>query len=274
MDSRVPLSVQKILSEYVSLFHERIPNTLEGLYLHGSIALNAYIDGSSDIDFVGIIKRHLTEAELKILADTHRELADKYKQTGMDGCYLLWEEMGKKETERKKCLYVNEGKVGWDNHAINPVTWWILKDKGINILGPKITSFHFEVNESDLTSYVINNMNTYWSNRIKRIERYKGIAILLPNKIVDGEIQWSITGMLRQFYTLKKHDVISKVDAGKFAISYMPKRWHSIIQEAISIREGLNVRYFDSKKQRINDTLQCMKYILDYCNEAYQSQDE
>lgn len=43
MDSRVPLSVQDILSIYMSLFRDLIPEALEGLYLHGSIALNAYI---------------------------------------------------------------------------------------------------------------------------------------------------------------------------------------------------------------------------------------
>ncbi|MBT2701596.1 DUF4111 domain-containing protein [Bacillus sp. ISL-40] len=272
MDSKVPIPVQKILSEYMSLFHERIPNTLEGLYLHGSVALNAYISGSSDIDFVGILNRQLTEAELKVLSNIHSELEDKYKKTGMDGCYLLREDMGKKQTEIKKCLYVHEGKVGWSNHVTNPITWWILKDKGINIIGPKITSFHFDVDESDLVDYVLNNMNTYWLNRMKRNERYKGIVLLLPNKFVDWELQWSITGMLRQFYTLKEHDIISKVDAGKYAISHMPKRWHNIILEAISIREGLNVRYCDSKKQRINDTIHCMNYILDYCNDVYNSQ--
>ncbi|RJS50134.1 aminoglycoside adenylyltransferase domain-containing protein [Bacillus sp. PK3_68] len=266
MDQKVPTPVQNILNEYISLFHERIPNTLEGLYLHGSIALNAYIHGSSDIDFIAIVNRQLTEAEIKILSNTHRSLTNKYKKTGMDGCYLLWEDIGKKQTETKKCLYVNEGKVGWSNHEINPVTWWILKNKGISMIGPDVTSFHFDVDKSDLTDYVLNNMNTYWLNRISTMKRFERMALLLPNKFLEQELQWSITGMLRQFYTLKEHEIISKVDAGKYAINYMPDRWHNIIREAISIQEGVGVRYYNSKKRRINDTLQCMDYILNYCN--------
>ena len=129
MDSRIPIPVQNILNVYISLFHERIPNTLEGLYLHGSIALNAYINDSSDIDFIAIVNRHLTEVEVKIVSDTHRELNNKFKKTGMDGCYLLWEDIGKKQTETKKCLYVNEGKIGWSNHVVNPITWWILRQR-------------------------------------------------------------------------------------------------------------------------------------------------
>ena len=266
MDAKIPLPVQNILSVYISIFHERIPNTLEGLYLHGSIALNAYINGTSDIDFIAILNRHLSEEEVKILSDTHRELKNKFKKTGMDGCYLLWEDIGKKQTETKKCLYVNEGKISWSKHVINPITWWILRDKGISIIGPEITSFHFDVDESALADYVLNNMNSYWLNRMNTISRFKRVVLLLPNKLVDREVQWSITGMLRQFYTLREHEIISKVDAGKNAIDYMPERWHNIIKEALSIREGLNIRYCESKKQRINDTIQCMNYILDYCN--------
>lgn len=195
MDIKVPITVQKILNEYVSLFNARIPYTLEGLYLHGSIALNAYKNGSSDIDFIAIVNRHLTEEEVKKLSKIHRELINKYKKTRMDGCYLLREDIGKKKTETIKCIYVNEGRLGRSNHVINPITWWILREKGISIIGPEISSFHFEVDKSDLVDYVLKNMNTYWLNRLKTIERFNRIVHLLPNKLVDWEVQWSITGV-------------------------------------------------------------------------------
>jgi hypothetical protein len=265
MDCKVPITVQNILSEYSTLFHERIPNTLEGLYLHGSIALDAYISGSSDIDYIAIVNHLFIEEEIKILSNIHRELKNKYKKTGMDGCYLLWEDIGKKKTETKKYLYVNLGKVSRSNQ-INPVTWWILRDKGISIMGPEITSFHFDIDESALAEYVLNNMNTYWLNRMNTLARFQRIIPLLPNKLVDWQVQWCITGMLRQFYTIREHEITSKTKACKYAIQYMPESWHYIIKEAMSIREGLNIRYCDSKKQRINDTIQCMNYIINYCN--------
>ncbi|RJS59208.1 aminoglycoside adenylyltransferase domain-containing protein [Bacillus sp. PK3_68] len=62
------------------------------------------------------------------------------------------------------------------------------------------------------------------------------------------------------------YEIISKIDTGKYAINYMPERWHNIIREAISIQEGLGVRYYNSKKRRINDALQCMDYMLNCCN--------
>ncbi|MGG0208464.1 aminoglycoside adenylyltransferase domain-containing protein [Bacillus mycoides] len=266
MDSKIPIPVQNILSEYISLFHERLPKTLEGLYLHGSIALNTYINGSSDIDFISIVNRYLTKKEVKILSEIHREINNKYKRTCMDGCYLLWEDIGKRYAEEREYLSVNEGKVNWSYDVLNPITWWILKNKGINIMGPEINSFHFEVNEEILVDYVLINMNTYWLKRTNTIKRVKKVIYLIPNKLVDREIQWSITGMLRQLYTFREQDIISKIDAGKYALSIMPERFHNIIKEAINISEGVDIRYCDSKMQRVNDTIKCMDYILNYCN--------
>lgn len=266
MDSKVPIQVQSFLNEYLLLFENQIPNTLDALYLHGSIALHAYIEGSSDIDFIAVVNRSLTESDVKIISDLHEKLNQKYKKTVMDGCYLLDKDFGKKQSEIKNCLYVNEGKTKWSNDCTNPITWWILKNKGITIKGSDVTTLVFNVDESILSEYVLDNMNTYWLNRLKTIKKYKTLALLLPNKFVDMEVEWSITGMSRQFYTLRECDIVSKVDASKYAINHIPERWHNLIKEAISIREGLNIRYYKSKKQRIDDTIQFMNYILDACN--------
>ncbi|MEA0565872.1 nucleotidyltransferase domain-containing protein [Lysinibacillus irui] len=258
--------VQTILNEYLTRLNKQIPNTLEGLYLHGSIALNAYSEGSSDIDFIAVINRPLTELDVKEIANLHKALNQKYKGTVMDGCYLLVEDVGKDESEIKNCLYVNDGKIKWSNEGVNPITWWILKNKGITILGTSIDTYDFNVNDKILNDYILKNMNTYWANRLKARKKYQSMSILLPNKLIDLEVEWSITGMLRQFYTLQEREIVSKVEASKYALKKLPERWHNIIKDAISIREGSNIRYYNSKKQRINDMIQCMDYILNTSN--------
>ncbi|MFJ8513330.1 aminoglycoside adenylyltransferase domain-containing protein [Lysinibacillus xylanilyticus] len=264
MNSRVPTQVRKILNEYITLFQNKIPNTLEGFYLHGSIALDAYKNGSSDIDFIAIVNRSLTEEDVKVISNLHKEINQKYKDTGMDGSYLPVTDVGKKQSEVKSCLKVNEGKTKWGKDDINPITWWILKNKGITIIGPDIAIYNFSLDERVLGDYVLENMNSYWSNRLKKIKKYK--AFLIPNNLVDLEVEWSITGILRQFYTLQEHDIVSKVDACNYAIHHLPEEFHNIINEAINIREGSNIRFCNSKKQRIDDTIQCMTYILEHCN--------
>lgn len=270
MDSRIPVLVQNIINEYIALFHERIPNRLEGFYLHGSIAIDAFIEGTSDIDFIAIVNQQLTEKEVKLLTIIHQELKEKYRSTEMDGYFLLREDIGEKN-DTKKCLYINECKAAWVSHTSYPITWWILKNKGITVFGPDIDSFYFEIDESMLAEYVLNNMNTYWKNRIITIERYIRIAKLIPSHFVDSEIEWSITGMLRQYYTLREHEITSKIGACKYALQYLPNELHNIVNEAIRIRESQTTRYCDSKRQQLEEALQCMSYILEYCNNTFRN---
>lgn len=61
------------------MFHERLPNTLEGFYIQGSIALNAYVNDSSDIDFIAIINRRLSGEEVEVLAEIHSIIASNYQ---------------------------------------------------------------------------------------------------------------------------------------------------------------------------------------------------
>ena len=128
----IPVVIQTALNDYIALFNELLPNTLEGLYIQGSIALNAFVYDSSDIDFV--------------------------------------------------------------------------------------------------------------------------------------EIEWSVLGLLRQYYTLKEHSIISKLGAGEYGLLHMPEEWHQIIKEAINVRNGVRSEFFASDEQRIDMALKFSKYVISYCN--------
>lgn len=201
----------------------------------------------------------------------HQEI-EKTHTIAMDGCYLLQEDVGKQETvtKTKQRFYYNDGKMVKSDHITNPIMWWILKNKGLSIIGPELTSFHFAVDDQILRDYVIDNMNTYWLHRIQKNENMIVAAHLIPSNMVDMEIEWSIMGMLRQFYTLKECDITSKIDASEYALQHMPERWHPIIKEALHIRKGETIRHYPSKKQRMNDGIKCMKYIWNECNSIYQ----
>ncbi|PUB11946.1 hypothetical protein [Paenisporosarcina sp. OV554] len=73
--SEIPVLVQNVLDEYIALVNERLPNTLEGLYIQGSIALGAYVGKSSDIDFITITNRRLQEADAMVLSEIHSRIA-------------------------------------------------------------------------------------------------------------------------------------------------------------------------------------------------------
>lgn len=247
---KIPVSVQSVLNEYMTLLNERLPNTLVGLYLHGSIALNAFVENSSDIDFLTIINHRLSTSEATILYEIHQSIASSSK-IEMDGHYLLQEEIA----SQAEGLYYNGGQLQ-EGAVINPVTWWILKNNGIPVLGEEL---NIAVDIMDLLSYVFENMNTYWADRIKiEIDQ----LLILPKEVLDEEIEWSVLGILRPYYTLREHDIVSKLGAGEYALEHVPEEWHNIINEAIQIRIGSGQTIFESEKKRLNTASSFMKYIL------------
>jgi hypothetical protein len=71
---KLPLELATATSVYLRLLDERLPGRVTGLYLVGSVALDAYQPGQSDIDFVAVTDTPLSNAELYELGSLHVNL--------------------------------------------------------------------------------------------------------------------------------------------------------------------------------------------------------
>ena len=60
MSAPVPIAIQPVLHEYLALTEEKLPGFIQAFYLQGSIALDAFNERLSDIDFVAFISRTWT----------------------------------------------------------------------------------------------------------------------------------------------------------------------------------------------------------------------
>lgn len=265
--SELPTLVQKVLDEYIALVNDRLPNTLEEVYLQGSIALGAYVENSSDIDFITITNRRLLESEEIVLSEIHSKIANQNKKPEMDGVYIVRRDLGRLNLGDENYLIYNSGKLSYSSD-FDPIIWWILQTKGIKVVGTEQPVFDFDIHSKHLLSYVNINMNSYWAQRVRKMETSIIELYKLPSKEIDYEIEWTVLGLLRQFYTLKEHDIISKMGVGEYALLHLPKEWHPIIKDAITIRKGEKENIFPSDKERIDSAIRFSTYIIHYCNQV------
>ncbi len=267
--SKIPVLVQNVLDEYIALMNDRLPNILEAVYLQGSVALGAYVEIASDIDFVSITNRRLLEGDAIVLSEIHSKIANQYKNPELDGVYIVRGDLGRLNLGDENYLIYNSGKLSYGSN-FDPVIWWILKTKGIKILESERTLINFDIHLIHLISYVNENMNSYWAQRVQKMETSITELYKLPAEDIDYEIEWTVLGLLRQFYTLKEHDIISKLGAGEYALQHLPMEWHPIIKEAITIRKGEKTKIFSSDNERIITAIRFSKYIIHYCNQLKQ----
>ncbi|MDD9271865.1 nucleotidyltransferase domain-containing protein [Paenibacillus sp. GCM10023248] len=74
MTERLPKVVSIAIHRLGESLRTRIPDTVEAIYVYGSTALNAYIEGSSDIDFLVFVNRTLTPSDIQLIRDAHADI--------------------------------------------------------------------------------------------------------------------------------------------------------------------------------------------------------
>ena len=119
----------------------------------------------------------------------------------------------------------------------------------------------FEVDWDALAADTLKNLNDYWA-------RYTDDPTRIAWLLSDYGIQWTVLGVLRQFYTLKERGIISKIGAGDYGVQRLPEQWSRLIQEAINIRRG-NDSLYTFSIQRAWDAYRFLKWIIRECNAVF-----
>lgn len=259
MDQRVPLAVRELAEAYVEGLEKNLPGQIVGVYLHGSAALGAF-DAQSDVDFLVILNRKLTCEELVQLTDLHGELTDVYPFIIMEGSYVTNEDLGHSVSAP---YFDGFMMTPAGNGVVNPIMWRFIKEHGICLKGRPPEELAFHISDTELVDYVYQTMNTYWRQRVKRMAKAatQANSFALPFDL-DFEIEWTVLGILRQVYTLKKHRMTSKLGAGQYGIDTLPEAYHPIIEEAIRIRKRKEKSAFYSTKEKLHDTFQLIDYLF------------
>ncbi|MBN3545123.1 aminoglycoside adenylyltransferase domain-containing protein [Fictibacillus barbaricus] len=263
--NKIPAKVSEALDDYLKIADERLPDLLESFYLFGSISINAHQEGLSDIDFFAVVKRELTEAEVEALRQIHQEMKRKYPKPGLDGMYVRREDL-EGTNEGGRCPYFNEGKLqGYRLFHRNWIDAFQLKMYGIVVRGLPIETYSLPLDWKGLKASLIENINGYWLNWVKRCESVRSLQF--PGLFVSsGMIEWGVLGVTRLYYSIREEDITSKMGGGEYALRTVPEEYHKIIREALRIRNGNKFSLYGSIVKRRRDVLKFMNYMIKECN--------
>jgi hypothetical protein len=223
--------------------------------------------GTSDIDFIAVLRNPPSESDFKAVVASHEKVEVEIFNTNIMGSYILEKDLGKPQGQISPLLTYYNKQLNEDGTSadINPITWWILKKHGVRVYGSEL-SLNYDLDVKSLVSYVIGNLNTYWASWIDRLEQQLPLINLTDQesitKQLDEAVEWCTLGMLRQLYTLREHDIKSKVEAGYYGITTIPQQWHGLIYEAINIKRLCSDRIYSSNERRLTDLVALLRYIL------------
>src|SRR6266508_2187542 len=260
IDPRIPESVQPIIKDYSFLTEKRLVGLINAFYIVGSIALGEFNEHFSDIDFITILNRRVTAVEIEHLRKIHQTIEKDYPQWRMSGSYIQSSDLGNLGDDvRQHPHFHNSFLSPGAANGLNSVMWWELKNHGITVVGTQPRDLSYSVNWDLLITEMRENLNSYW---LSWTQHPRHMILLYSN----WGIQWSVLGVLRQFYTFRENSITTKVRAAEYALGCLPLQWHPLIQEAINIRQRKTYSAYHFRFGRMVEVVKFLKYIIQTCN--------
>ncbi|MGW4848342.1 aminoglycoside adenylyltransferase domain-containing protein [Nocardia brasiliensis] len=232
----VPPLVAQTIDSCLALVDAEAPGLIEGLYLEGSVALDDYRPGASDIDFVAVTAAPPDRAAVAAFERVHARLRQRQPRPFFDGSYLTWADLAAGPAAAAGQPTSLEGKFRPRGTDQTPVTWHTLAGHGVTLRGPDITELDIWTDAAALAAWQNANLDDYWARGLAagaRLASKHGLGLLTEFGTV-----WTVTGIARLHYTIVSGDITSKDGAGRHARQYFPDRWHRLIDEALRLRRN------------------------------------
>ncbi|MFE8700108.1 aminoglycoside adenylyltransferase domain-containing protein [Cytobacillus sp. FJAT-54145] len=249
-----PEILRPLLLDYIDLIKDAFLEDVLGVYLYGSIALEGYEDGKSDIDFITVLKKEVDDQQFEKIKNIHSQLISKHERAyKMDGIYVGYKDLGKSNIELETYPFVNEGHVRRGHWDINHVTWWSLKNFAIPLTGIDPNILPFKPKWKDVEDTMQFNLDVYWRGRASRLD-----TLLEAEDVSDA-----VLTLCRIHYTLCDQLFIPKVEAGCRYLNDNPtSEWGPLIKEAVRLRtEDKRESLYVDSSTRAKKIVQFIEYM-------------
>lgn len=266
-DTRIPNEpypeLREVLEAFATEVSAELADNLVGIYMLGSLAVGDF-DADSDVDFLVVTKIEITEPTSKRLQAIQEKIytLDCYPAHHLEGSFISLGDLNDRQMVGKKELYYFDN--GWTDieKSVHDNQWhvrWILRERGVTLVGPKPAEFVQPVPPEELCS----EMKKAMQERMKEFEE----SIDQPRCYSNSRFgqPHALLTFCRMLQTLQTGGVESKRSAAKWAKGVVDARWHKVIDDAVIEREG--VRFMVKIKQRaeqsvLEETLEFMKYVV------------
>ncbi|MCD4754072.1 MAG: DUF4111 domain-containing protein [Anaerolineaceae bacterium] len=250
-----PEQLQPLIETLHQQLRAVLKNQFVGLYIHGSVALSAFEEDRSDIDFLVVTQKILDSETLEELKEMHKTLFESnlYGAKILEGSYIPKNELWRYDPEHAihpalRC----DGTFAIDGHGIDWVIQrYVLREKGIKIAGPEIKSLITPVSSSDLMNAAYGILKDWWYPQLTDQSLLKA----------DEYQAYAVVTMCRSFYTIQFADVVSKSDAAEWFVGAYPQ-WESLVRKAETWRKGMNFNLLIETLLLIQFTLETTKELL------------
>ena len=245
MSSEVYPELTSVLQRFVADVQNALRSNFLGAYLVGSLAMGDF-DLDSDVDFIVLTNTELSDAEVRSLQTAHvgiRALGC-YPAQHLEGSYVSVSLLNQADLVGVEPLWFVDNGSTLLERSIHDNRWhvrWILRERGIAIIGPDPKTFLLPVPTAALHSEAVAAIQELKARFVAEIDRPLGWF-----NTRFGQ-SFAVLTCCRMLYTCKTGSVRSKLAGVEWAEESLDPRWCELIRTARTERVG--VRFGDKVRQ-------------------------
>jgi predicted nucleotidyltransferase len=199
-----------------------------GMYLYGSLSSGDFDPETSDIDFLVVTTKNLSDEKIAELEAMHQQTwATSPKRAGeLEGSYIPKDLIRRHDPNGAPCPTVNEGKFFVDQRGSD----WIIqrhvvREYGVIVEGPDPKTLIDFVSPDDIRGAVLGTLHEWWFPMLdipswlrEHGNKYQAFAVIT---------------MCRVLHALEHGTVVSKPKAIEWARKYLGDPWRQLIDKAV-----------------------------------------
>jgi hypothetical protein len=248
--------VNKILQDLLNRVTHLLGSHFIGMYLDGSLTGDDF-DDDSDIDFVVVTDEDISGDLFVALRAMHESLAkiDSPFAIQLEGSYIS--KQGIRRYDPEHALHPNiERGHGEKLKMVPHDDWWIihryiLRERGITIVGPAPQTLIDPVSPNDLRKAMLSVLNGWATQFLNNPD-------LMNSR---GYQSYVVLSLCRILYTLEQGEVVSKPVAARWAKETLEEHWVSLIDRAWI---GRHYPQAKAESADIEGTLDFIRFALEY----------
>jgi len=249
-----------VLQRFVAGVQNSLGSNFLGAYLVGSLATGDF-DLDSDVDFLIITNEELSDAEVRSLQTTHVDIhaLGCYPAEHLEGSYISTDLLNRTDLVGVEPLwFVDNGSTSLER-SIHDNRWhvrWILRERGITIIGPDPKTLLHPVPTGALRFEAVSAIQELKSRFVAEIDRPLGWF-----NTRFGQ-SFAVLTCCRMLQTCANGHVQSKLSGVRWAEQSLDPGWRELIWKAWTERMG--VRFLKKVRQLAETTLlhQTAKFIV------------
>jgi hypothetical protein len=247
--------VNAVAALFAKELREVFGGQLAGFYLTGSLTYGGFDKSSSDLDFMVVLKRPLSDSQREDIKAMHAKVEKLYPQweRRIEVPYLLQDLFGNTRPPKMPQPCCNAGEL-WEPDPAYGDNWLVdiyaLREYGVVLLGPEPKSLIPPIKMEDVRKVSSEGLHNNWKKKLDSSKPFGDGE----HWSVDLMQAYSVLTMCRKLYRARNDGSDSKRISSKWAKANYPE-WKDLIEKAENWREGLAMDAHDEVLDFIRFTL-------------------